>query len=109
MDIVEFLSERIKEDEAAARRLLSDRSVSESGKWYERRLLRECEAKRRLLGIIESARQAALATMVSASGDIEWIPEVIEWTTLSLHALALPYSDHADFQDAWQLSSRDGS
>lgn len=106
MDIVEFLSERIKEDEAAARRLLSDRLVSESGKWYEWRLLRECEAKRRLLGIIESARQTALATMVSsASGDIQWIPDVIEWTTLSLNALALPYSDHPDFQDAWQLSS----
>ncbi|MCU1532409.1 MAG: hypothetical protein JWO49_1980 [Arthrobacter sp.] len=105
MDIVEFLSERIKEDEAAARRLLSDRSLSESGKWYEWRLLRECEAKRRLLGITEAARQAALATMVSsAAGEIQWIPEVIEWTTLSLNALALPYSDHPDFQDAWKQS-----
>ena len=104
MDIVEFLSERIKEDEAAARRLLSDGSVSESGKWYEWRLLRECEAKRRLLGITESARQAALATMIGSTGDIQWIPEVIEWTTLSLNALALPYSDHPDFQDVWKLS-----
>ncbi|HET6269655.1 MAG TPA: DUF6221 family protein [Arthrobacter sp.] len=105
MDIVEFLSQRIKEDEAAAQRLLSDRSVSESGKWYEWRLLRECEAKRRLLGITESARQAALATMISsAARDLPWIPEVIEWTTLSLNALALPYSDHPDFQDAWKLS-----
>jgi hypothetical protein len=104
VDIVEFLSERIREDEAAARRLLSDRSVSESGKWYEWRLLRECEAKRRLLGITESARQAALATMIgSASGETPWIPEVIEWTSLSLNALALPYSDHPDFQDAWRL------
>ena len=65
MDIVEFLSERIGDDEAAARRLLTDPSVSESGKWYEWRLLRECEAKRRLLGIIESARQGALAAMLT--------------------------------------------
>lgn len=106
MDIVEFLSERIKEDEAAAQKLLTDHSVSESGKWYERRLLRECEAKRQLVGIIESARQTALATMVSsASGDTKWIPQAIEWTTLSLNALALPYSDHPDFQAGWRLSS----
>ncbi|WP_427135101.1 DUF6221 family protein [Pseudarthrobacter sp. S9] len=106
MDIVEFLSERIREDEAAARKLLSDNSVSESGKWYEWRLLRECESKRRLIGIIESARQAVLTTMVSnESGDTQWIPDVIEWTTLSLNALALPYADHPDFQTGWQLSS----
>jgi hypothetical protein len=40
----------------------------------------------------------------SAARDLPWIPEVIEWTTLSLNALALPYSDHPDFQDAWKLS-----
>lgn len=103
MDVVEFLSARIAEDEAVARKLLQDRTVSESGKWYEWRLLRECEAKRTLIGIIEAARQAALATMVSnPSGSTQWIPEAIEWTTLSLNALALPYSDHPDFRDDWR-------
>lgn len=103
VDIVEFLSERINEDEAAARKLLSDRSVSEAGRWYERRLLMECEAKRRLIRIFESARQSALAAMVSNpfGEDTEWVPEAIEWTTRSLNALALPYSDHPDFEQDW--------
>lgn len=102
MDIVEFLSERIKEDEAAARRLLSDRSVSESGQWYERRLLLECEAKKRLIHIVESARQSALASMVSDPyGDGQWIPEAIGWMAESLNALALPYYDHPDFEQGW--------
>lgn len=107
MDIVDFLSDRLNEDEAAARKLLGDRSVSEAGKWYERRLLLECESKRRLLRIVESARQAALATMVRGTlGDTpQWIPESIEWTTKSLNALALPYSDHPDFEPEWLAGS----
>lgn len=103
MDIVDFLAARLDEDEAAARKLLGDPSVSEAGKWYERRLLLECESKRRLLSIVETARQTALATMVSNAfgDDPQWIPESIEWTTKSLNALALPYSDHPDFEPEW--------
>lgn len=103
VDIVEFLSERIREDEAAARKILSDRAVSESGKWYEHRLLLECEAKKRVIRIVESARQTALATMVSDPFEEEsrWIPEAIEWTTRSLKALALPYAEHPDFEQDW--------
>jgi hypothetical protein len=108
VDIVEFLSERITEDEAAARKLLSDRTLSKSGQWYENRLLLECAAKRRIIGIIEAARQTALATLVSNPyGDgSQWIPEALEWTTLSLNALALPYSDHPDFEPDWLTTGR---
>lgn len=102
MDIVEFLSERIKEDEATARKLLSDRTVSESGQWYERRLLLECEAKKRLISIVEAARQSALAAMVSdPHGDGQWGPQAIGWMAESLNALALPYYDHPDFEQGW--------
>ncbi|MCU1554297.1 MAG: hypothetical protein JWM13_1783 [Arthrobacter sp.] len=102
MDVVEFLSQRIAEDEAAARNLLNDRSLSRSGEWYERRLLLECEAKKRLIGIVESARQAALTAMLRhADEDAPWTPEALEWTTLSLNALTLPYLDHPDFQRHW--------
>ena len=106
VDIVEFLSARIAEDEAVARKLLGDRTTSESGKWYERRLLLECEAKRRLIGIVEAARQTALATLVSDpfGDETEWIPQALEWTTLSLNALAVPYSDHPDFNRDWLWS-----
>jgi hypothetical protein len=102
VDIVDFLSERINEDEAAARTLLNDRTVSAAGEWYERRLLLECEAKRRLIGIVESARQAALAAMVSGpSADGHLSPESIEWMAQSLNALALPYFEHPDFNQDW--------
>lgn len=36
-----------------------------------------------------------------AWGHPQWIPESIEWTTKSLNALALPYSDHPDFEPEW--------
>jgi hypothetical protein len=106
VDIVEFLSDRIAEDEAVARKLLGDRTTSETGRWYERRLLLECEAKRRLIGIIEAARQTALATLISDpyGEDTHWIPSALEWTGLSLNALALPYSDHPDFEQDWLWS-----
>ena len=102
VDIVEFLSERISEDEAVARTLLGDRAVSKSGAWYEQRLLLECEAKRRLIRIVESARQAALAAMVSdMDQNAGWIPQSLQWMEQSLNALALPYYDHPDFDQDW--------
>ena len=102
VDIVDFLSERITEDEAVARTLLGDRTVSQSGAWYEQRLLLECEAKRRLIRIVESARQAALASLVSGPvQDAGWIPQSLEWLEQSLNALALPYFDHPDFDQDW--------
>lgn len=108
MDVVEFLFERIEEDEAASRNLLRDGLISESGTWYEQRLLRECEAKRRLLDTIAAARQAALARIAEAGpGEGQWIPEALEWTHLALNALALPYADHPDFQAQWQLPGTD--
>ena len=102
VDIVDFLSERITEDEAVARTLLGDRTVSQSGAWYEQRLLLECEAKRRLIRIVESARQAALASLVSDTDqDAGWIPQSLEWLEQSLNALALPYYEHPDFEPDW--------
>lgn len=102
MDIVEFLIERIKEDEAAARKLLSDRSVSESSQWYERRLLLECEVKKRLIGIVARARQTVLTSMVTApDADGQWLPQSIDWMAEALNTLALPYYNHPDFEQDW--------
>jgi Family of unknown function (DUF6221) len=104
MDVVEFLFARIEDDERAARKLLQDRAMSQSGRWYEQRLLRECDAKRSLIRIVEAARQAGLARMVSTDpADGHWVPEAIEWTGQALNALALPYRDHPDFQEDWKL------
>lgn len=102
MDIVEFLLERIKEDEAAARKLLADASVPESAQWYERRLLLECEVKKRLIGIVARARQSVLASMVTdPDGDGQWLAQSIGWLGESLNTLALPYYDHPDFEHDW--------
>jgi len=106
VDIVEFLSQRIGEDEAAARSLLTDRTLSKSGEWYEQRLLLECEAKRRLIQVVEAARQSALTAMVTesvddGSGDGGWAPRSLDWMERSLRAVALPYVDHPDFNEDW--------
>ena len=103
MDIVEFLSERISEDEAAARTLLSDRTVSKSGEWYEQRLLLECEAKRRLIGVVEAARQTGAGRdgQRLALQEAHWAPRSLDWMERSLQALALPYFDHPDFEQGW--------
>lgn len=106
VDIVEFLTQRIGEDETAARTLLGDRTVSKSGEWYEQRLLLECEAKRRLIRVVEAARQTTLTAMVTESlqetpGEPHWAPRSLDWMERSLQALALPYFDHPDFEQEW--------
>ena len=51
---------------------------------------------------VESARQAALASLVSDTvHDAGWIPQSLEWLEQSLNALALPYHDHPDFDQEW--------
>jgi hypothetical protein len=51
---------------------------------------------------VESARQAALAALVSGpEPDAGWIPQSLEWMEHSLYALALPYYDHPDFEQGW--------
>jgi hypothetical protein len=87
-DIVEFLRARLDEDEAWGR-------SPECG--YQQdpaRVLREVEAKRR---IVESCSPQSLDNSCADPGE-RCLAEV------TLEALALPYSDHPDYQPEWNLT-----
>ncbi len=106
MDIVDFLVTRFQEDLSEARKLLASANVSLSDRWYEERLLKECETKLMLIEIIGGARRNALARMLlDDDGDEDpQYREELEWTRLALSALASVHEDHPDFQDSWRLT-----
>ncbi|MCC3282810.1 MULTISPECIES: DUF6221 family protein [Arthrobacter] len=104
MDIVDFLLTRFHEDAAESRKLLGGSEISLSDRWYEERLLRECEAKLMLIDIIGGARRNALSRMLQDTEDgSRAYADELEWTTLALAALAAPYADHSEYQDVWRL------
>ena len=106
MDIVDFLVTRFQEDLSEARKLLASANVSLSDRWYEERLLKECETKLMLIEIIGGARRHALSRMVLDVEDEDdpRFREELEWTRLALSALAAVHEDHPDFQDGWRLT-----
>lgn len=105
MDIVDFLLARFQEDIVESRRLLSSPNTAVSDRWYEERLLRECETKLMLIDIIGGTRRNALARMVlEGEPDGSLCGDELEWTTLALAALAAPHADHPDYQDIWRLT-----
>lgn len=107
MDIVEFLLSRLEDEATESRKLLARSDLPLSDRWYEERLLRECEAKLTLLEIIGAARRSTLARLLLGGTEEDGQhPSELEWTTLALAALAEPYEEHDDFQDAWRLTRR---
>ena len=110
MDVVDFLLARISEDAEKSRELLRRPFLSEAERWYERRLLKESEAKHAVVEIISAARQAALANMLRLdrlTADLDHhaghdeSAAGLQWTSLVLGALALPYAEHPDYQASW--------
>lgn len=101
-DLVEFLLARIAEDEAVARafdgipsRAYETDGLAASAEYVTvyaspARVLAECEAKRRVV-----ERCAALA-------DIQVRRQTRELAGDTLRALALPYADHSDYDEAWR-------
>ncbi|MDN3481053.1 DUF6221 family protein [Arthrobacter sp. APC 3897] len=109
MDIVDFLLTRFQDDAAESRKLLTARGVAPSDRWYEERLLRECEAKLMLIDIIGGARRNALARMLlDPDGQGKLFADELEWTTLALASMAAGYQDHPDYQDVWRLTGKRG-
>jgi hypothetical protein len=124
MELVDFLLARIAEDEADARRELSDGygDRTDCG-WTSVRVLAECEAKRRI--VKREARRRRVKDVVIASSHSSshaWVSvTTADGGTERLHAgefeqrftepadsdilrdLALPYADHPDYNEEWKL------
>lgn len=102
MTITEFLLARIAEDEARAHYALSrgdGGALEYGGQWYgaikhaERweptRVLAECEAKRSLIGLLQSDSRDPHNAMRR-----EWADEI-------LRAFATVHADHPDYNVTW--------
>ena len=81
MTLAEFLLARIADDERWA--------TWGAGRWDQRRVLVECEAKRRIVNAC--ARTAGLTE-----------PRPGYLADFVLAQLALPYADHPDYQQEWK-------
>jgi hypothetical protein len=109
--LTEFLTARLDEDEATVRatelrnhRGAGDEAPAEFAPAFtSARLLAEIEAKRRLIDLAYEAtgldmdKDLDRATDARLDSGIEFVGERM------LRALALPYADHPDFDEAWRL------
>lgn len=105
-DLVAFLRARLTEDEQAAhealartttsRRMIGGEMVTVStappawrtSAWPADRVLRDVEAKRRIIDLCDTEIQGDTDGAVTASS--------------TLYLLALPYADHSDYQEEWR-------
>ncbi|PZR55239.1 hypothetical protein DNL40_02390 [Xylanimonas oleitrophica] len=103
MTLPEFLLARIAEDEAGAddvHRVGCGASPDEQGYTYPcdcgqpARLLAECEAKRRIVGVN--------AAPDWPQGDDRYTLGWQDSAHAVLRALALPYASHPDYDEAWR-------
>jgi len=85
MSIVEFLLARIAEDEEVAQ-----------ARHDPARVLAECEAKRRIVGLHERRPDWPDC---QECGDRDYQKP---WPCSTLRLLALPYSDHPDYRPEWR-------
>ncbi len=110
MSIVDFLNARIAEDEDEARRALHppwrsdglyvvlnepadearDPEPRYGAVWHPRRVLAECESKRRVVTLVGTVAEGRLD---GASVSL--------WADRTLRALAAVYADHPHFQAQW--------
>lgn len=84
MTLTEFLLARIAEDEAAP--LEWQRVGGEAGSLAARRLLAECEAKRRQIAHLIRFMEGDYAP----------------WNEEQLQIMATVYADHPDYRDEWK-------
>jgi hypothetical protein len=104
--LADFLLARIAEDEEAARcARMSDRDGGvETGsahisRWPPPRVLAECEAKRRMISLANSAIAEAEAEPGPPSGPLFEARASLAQTML--RAAALPYADHPEYLQEW--------
>ena len=120
MEITEFLMARIAEDEEIARRNSGDRGLGDDGSFPDyrtysdsdtdaaddfiahfapRRVLVECEAKRRIVALVRGPLEAVAWTAIGCSETTD--PGDTQVGDKMLCALALPYADHTDYDPDW--------
>lgn len=101
--IAEFLLDRVTEDEDAAR-LATDRywrypGITHLARQSPDRVLAECEAKRRIVGLLTDALDAR----ADRDPDSKWAGDLhLNALYLSTEALASVYADHPDYRDEWR-------
>jgi len=104
-----FLTARVDEDEAMAKRDLAH------GVWrpeYER-ALREAEVKRAILALHNRTHDCPVSSTVQSADKGPWLyiasehVEVAhaEWPCTTLRHLAAVYSDHPDYRQEWEASA----
>jgi hypothetical protein len=111
MTLTEFLLARIADDEAVARRI---QAVGPCEPAYDpAHVLAECEAKRQIVEMHDPQEgREDMPAVCSTCGGFVRRPDylrgstdsgyVIPWPCPTLRALALPYADHPDYQEAWR-------
>lgn len=130
MTVVEFLRERLDEDEAVARhevdlmeRLLTPREEwtltyqwarftvhvsGGSGAHYApgapspTRVLADIDAKRRILDLHDRNHECSSYDHRGEIDDCSW---VYGWACSTLQLLVEPYADHPDFDPAWRVTT----
>ena len=86
-------------DEQAFNEAATDRPTATP--FDPQRILRECEAKRTVVGVYRKAIRRAQGNPDSPAG-------VVEALELVLKCLAPPYADHADYRPEWVVTEIPG-
>lgn len=105
MTLTEFLLARLAEDETPFLARLRGFGGRRSGKTYIRRVLTECEAKRRI--ILEAADLLdSWEHVQSGTPGLAMWPDVSRrersQASMRLSMFALSYADHPDYDEAWR-------
>lgn len=100
LTLASFLLARIAEDEAAVQRgpLGPSRTVDGEVAPWSSRVLAECEAKRQIVALHQPHEEDV--SLCSLCGHIDEFP--FDWPCDTLCLLALPYADHADYDERWR-------
>lgn len=105
--LTEFLLERISEDEAVAQAAVGHRFscrvawsdtevITHIGRWSSRRVLAECEAKRRVVALHRPSGTASNFCHHCAYTNHE------VWPCPDIRIMAAVYVDHADYDESWR-------
>jgi len=100
-DLAEFLLARAAEDEATNAGLAHHHFCPDNPCHcgLTARILRECEAKRRIVGL---CMETLAVEIPGFPVDTAGFEEARSLASATLRALALPYADHPSFREEWR-------